>query len=733
MPESIETILTASNNSLALEKFENKETNVIVCTNVLEEGIDLQACNLVIIYDPPKTPRSYVQSRGRARDDQSNYVIMLDRESIDKFTKKFLNWQQIDFSMKKELIGRTIDRPPPSEENIKKEQEQEWDPFFTNEGACLTALNCVPILNQYAQSLPGDRFTSPSIFWKRITHTDGTFSVNLTLPTQSMINDEIVGSPQKSIKVAKQDAAFKACKMLYFNGNLTEKLSPIDSEDKIEECNPKYFDHWEKYREENPKRAGTKNNLRLHDVKIPEAISNCGPIIGTNYLYRINIKPKFDDKNNQAFKVFYKLLANENTFGILTTKRIPKLSIITLFQSYGEIECEISELPQVADIDSEGNLQKLRKFHINIFRDLLKAFQNYFVLDKTSYLIVPINEDNEIDWKLIDDFQEIPKPTLLTKTQIANMTFNDDDYIYKVVNPVYRQNTDQNYVVINIIKHKSPLSYFPNGNNDLTYKEYFKEKWQVDIQRDDQFLIEVKGIGKNLKLFFPGAGIGGKQKKYERLTECEEYIPEICHNYKFPADFWLKATLLPAICHRMNYMLLAEELRRWLINEGIDNGCGQQIYKLDVEYGDYDERTETLKQAEHEPAEKLDDFQDILKVVKQREAEDIKKSKNFKTQANLTWDRSALPIDLDRNWLNVSDVDIDYYFQFTGGKKQVSETHLDMLKNQGQSGSNFKNLPALKGQNFCKDINLLNLNSHSSCIQQKDLIKVITTAKSGNF
>jgi len=732
MPESIESILTQSNNFLALEKFENKETNVIVCTNVLEEGIDLQACNLVMIYDPPKTPRSYVQSRGRARDDNSNYVIMLDKGSKDKFQKKFVVWQQIDFAMQKQLIGRTIDRAAPSEEGIKKEQAQEWDPFFTKEGACLTALNCVPILNQYAQSLPGDRFTSPSVYWKRIDHKDGKFSVNLALPTQSMITDEIIGSPQLSIKIAKQDAAFKACKMLYFNGSLTEKLSPVDNEIKIEQCNAKYFDHWDKYINENPKKAGTKNNRRFHNVKIPEAINNCGPNIGTNFLYKISIKPKFDDNNNNALKVFYKLLAKENTFGILTSKRIPKLSIITLFQSFGEIECEISELPTVADIENQGNLQKLQRFHINIFRDLLKAFQNYFVLDKSSYLIVPINEDNEIDWKLIDDFQKVPKPTLMTKTQIANMTFNAEDYMYKVVNPVYRQYTEQNYVVINIIKHKTPLSTFPNGNNQ-TYAEYIKEKWQVNIHRNDQFLIEVKGISKNLKLFFPGSGISGKQKKYERLTECEEYIPEICHNYKFPAELWLKATLLPAICHRMTYMLLAEELRRWLIKEGIDNGCGQQIYKLDVDYGDYDKRTDILKQAEHDPAEKLDNFQDLWKKIKQRDDEDIHKSKNFKTLANLTWDRSALPIDLDRNWLKLTDVDIDYYFHFISGNKEVAETPLQMLKNQHQGGASaFKNLPRLKEQEIGKDIKLLNLNNFSSCIQQKDLIKVITTANAGD-
>lgn len=73
LPESVELILNTNNNSLALEKFRKKETNVIVSSSVLEEGVDLQMCNLVVMYDKPDTYRSYVQARGRARVNDSNY------------------------------------------------------------------------------------------------------------------------------------------------------------------------------------------------------------------------------------------------------------------------------------------------------------------------------------------------------------------------------------------------------------------------------------------------------------------------------------------------------------------------------------------------------------------------------------------------------------------------------------------------------------------------------------
>lgn len=55
------------------------QINLLFATDVVEEGIHVPNCSCVIRFDLPKTVRSYVQSRGRARQIDSQFIIMLER------------------------------------------------------------------------------------------------------------------------------------------------------------------------------------------------------------------------------------------------------------------------------------------------------------------------------------------------------------------------------------------------------------------------------------------------------------------------------------------------------------------------------------------------------------------------------------------------------------------------------------------------------------------------------
>ena len=55
------------------------QLNLLVATQVGEEGLDIQTCCLVIRFDLPETVASFIQSRGRARMPQSEYAFLVDR------------------------------------------------------------------------------------------------------------------------------------------------------------------------------------------------------------------------------------------------------------------------------------------------------------------------------------------------------------------------------------------------------------------------------------------------------------------------------------------------------------------------------------------------------------------------------------------------------------------------------------------------------------------------------
>ncbi|KFM83501.1 Endoribonuclease Dicer, partial [Stegodyphus mimosarum] len=61
-----ETSMTEKKQKEIVSSFRKKECNILIATCVLEEGMDIRQCNLVIRFDLPKDFRSYVQSKGRA-------------------------------------------------------------------------------------------------------------------------------------------------------------------------------------------------------------------------------------------------------------------------------------------------------------------------------------------------------------------------------------------------------------------------------------------------------------------------------------------------------------------------------------------------------------------------------------------------------------------------------------------------------------------------------------------
>ena len=81
---------------MTLIKFRKGELNCLFATSVAEEGLDIPDCNLVIRFSMAQTMIQYVQSRGRARQQNSKFLHMIENgNSVHAELMQEVRYQEI--------------------------------------------------------------------------------------------------------------------------------------------------------------------------------------------------------------------------------------------------------------------------------------------------------------------------------------------------------------------------------------------------------------------------------------------------------------------------------------------------------------------------------------------------------------------------------------------------------------------------------------------------------------
>ncbi len=94
-------LVDIKNQTDTLENFRSGQKNLVIATSVLEEGIDVSACNVVICFEKPPNLKAFIQRRGRARKSQSKYVIMFPE---DDNLSGLATWQQLEDEMRQRYM-----------------------------------------------------------------------------------------------------------------------------------------------------------------------------------------------------------------------------------------------------------------------------------------------------------------------------------------------------------------------------------------------------------------------------------------------------------------------------------------------------------------------------------------------------------------------------------------------------------------------------------------------------
>ncbi|CRL07309.1 CLUMA_CG020288, isoform A [Clunio marinus] len=671
-----------------LKKFRMHECNLLISTAVLEEGFDLPKCNLVVRWDSPKSYRSYVQCKGRAKAPNALHVIMIapgmnddlhqsimseeigkknhkmicdmiryenddgsDDEDDESYEMKSISSETSDASIKKcivesnegeieeitavdyyesveacsermierlaeymeiekMLIRKCENKEPPMYELSHADKYatliQPYQPIRSSDAPQVNLSTAISLINKYCAKLPSDTFTKLTPIWRCCkSERNGVqmFQYTLRLPLNSPMKHDIVGIPMPTRTLARRLAALIACRILHKSGELDDNLQPIGKEGfKAIETDWEMFE-LDKCDEEisgdnnsSEPRPGTTKRRQYYYKRIASVFSNCRPTTSTKaYLYHITMVlqcPIPEEQNTRGRKIYPPEDALQS-FGILTTKKIPKISAFPIFTRSGEVKVSLQLIRESVTLDVD-QLDKINNFINYTFTNVLRLRKYLMLFDpeayENSFFVIPVtrkktaDNDLDIDWKFLKLIQENVNmtPQFVSDDERSNQTFDHNKFRDAVVMPWYRnQDQPQYFYVAEICYHLTPESSFP-GENYSTFREYYFKKYNIEIQNKKQPLLDVDHTSARLNFLtpryvnrkgvaLPTSSEETKRAKRENLEQKQILVPELCTVHPFPASLWRAAVCLPCVLYRINALLLADEIR---MEVSVDLGLG---------------------------------------------------------------------------------------------------------------------------------------------------------------
>ncbi|RDW82110.1 p-loop containing nucleoside triphosphate hydrolase-27 [Coleophoma cylindrospora] len=222
-PKNISELVDTDSRKLSLERFKSGTLNLMIATSVLEEGIDVPSCNVVICFQKPANLKSFIQRRGRARQKDSKLILFDEIASTPGN-----DWSEAESSMRRmyEDDMRSLKLL------IALEEQDEHDGRYFkvgNTGALLDLDNALSHLHHFCATLPKKQYIDPRPDFTCIEAGARLVKAKVVLPLS--VNEAVRTTESSrswaSEKNSMKDAAFEAYLGLYKAGLINDNLLPL--------------------------------------------------------------------------------------------------------------------------------------------------------------------------------------------------------------------------------------------------------------------------------------------------------------------------------------------------------------------------------------------------------------------------------------------------------------------------------------------------------------------------
>lgn len=405
--KSIRNISSARHQRKVLQKFSSHKLNLIVATSVAEEGLDIQRCNIVIRFNVPETQIRLIQSRGRARDAASEFIVLVGNAE-EKFLFDSLLNQELQL---KSYLERKQDKERP--DIAKSELIIGDDDMYVvdSTGALVTVNTSIPSVYRYCSLLPSERFISsrPIFSIKKCLKTF-LYTATVVLP---MSVPEKVRSATGMSRAGKREAVRYCCleliKKLHAHKELDDYLKPLTIEVFLSTFNDDIG-------------LGSVNfvnksiDVSVFSLRNPYSFLITWPttkfyincVFISERRYPIDILDSI--KNDMNFDIYDEITAS---FAFLTTTE-PLNKLLLLPAENDQIVPVYIKTIESPCIFDDIEVDKMKKFHDNWMRILLRTklsddiefavlctpLQNISLLDLNNSSSTDLK--NKIDWEALD-------------------------------------------------------------------------------------------------------------------------------------------------------------------------------------------------------------------------------------------------------------------------------------------------------------------------------------------